>query len=135
MTTVVDASALVAALIDSGPVGQWAEGLVFGGDLAGPHLLPVETANVLRRATAGGDVSDDIATLAHADLLDLQIELFPYRMFADRVWELRHNLSSYDAWYVALAEALEAPLVTADRRLFNAPGPQCEIIIPPDSEA
>jgi predicted nucleic acid-binding protein len=134
MTAVVDASALVAALVDSGPVGQWAEGLVFIGAVAGPHLLPVETANVLRRVVAAGDVSDDVATLAHADLLDLGVELFPYETFAERIWELRHNLTAYDAWYVALAEALDAPLVTADRRLSHAPGLRCEILLPPIPE-
>ncbi len=61
------------------------------------------------------------------------MELFPFAPFAERVWALRENLTSYDAWYVALAEALDCPLVTLDRRLSRASGPVCEIIAPPGS--
>ena len=61
------------------------------------------------------------------------MELFPFAPFAERVWALRENLTSYDAWYVALAEVLDCPLVTLDRRLSRASGPVCEIIAPPGS--
>lgn len=71
------------------------------------------------------------STYAHSDLLDLGIELYPFRPFAERVWELRSNLTAYDAWYVALAEVLDWPLLTLDRRLSRATGPRCEIIVPP----
>jgi predicted nucleic acid-binding protein len=130
VTFVVDASVVVAALVDSGRDGGWAEQFLASGALAAPHLLPVEVANVLRRSSAAGDISADVASLAHADLLDLRVDLFPYAMFAERVWELRANLSSYDAWYVAVAESLDAPLATLDVRLAGAPGPICNFLTP-----
>jgi predicted nucleic acid-binding protein len=129
MTVVIDGSAVVAALVDSGPGGRWAETLLTS-DLAAPHLLPVEVSNVLRRAVNAGEISDDIASLAHADLLDLRVELVSYDMVADRIWELRHNLTTYDAWYVAVAELLDAPLATLDQRLVSAPGPTCSFRTP-----
>lgn len=99
--------------------------MLVGGPLAGPHLLPVEVANVLRRTTAAGTVSADVAALAHDDLLALPVELFPYAPFASRIWELRGNVTTYDAWYVALAEHLGATLATLDTRLRRATGPRC----------
>ena len=131
MTAVVDASVVVAALIDDGPAGRWAEELVASTPLAAPHLMPVEAANILRRAALAGDVSDDIASLAHADLLALVVELFPYDVLADRIWELRGAVTAYDGWYVALAESLKAPLATLDGRLTRAPGPRFSFIGPP----
>ena len=131
MTAVVDASVVVAALIDDGPAGRWAEELVASTPLAAPHLMPVEAANILRRAALAGDVSDDIASLAHADLLALTVELFPYDLLADRIWELRGAVTAYDGWYVALAESLKAPMATLDGRLTRAPGPRCSFIGPP----
>jgi predicted nucleic acid-binding protein len=129
MTVVIDASALVAALVDSGHEGRWAEGLLTS-DLAAPHLLPVEVANVLRRAARAGEITDDVASLAHADLLDLRVELVSYEMVAARTWELRPNLTAYDAWYVAVAELLDAPLATLDQRLASSPGPTCRFRTP-----
>ncbi len=129
MTVVVDASAVVAALVDTGPDGRWAESLLTARPSA-PQLLLVEVANVLRRAARVGSITDDVAALAHADLLDLRVDLVPYHHVADRVWSLRHNLTTYDAYYVAVAELLEVPLVTLDRRLADAPGPTCEIRTP-----
>lgn len=126
---VIDASAVVAALIDSGPDGQWAETLLTS-DLAAPHLLPVEVASVLRRAVKARELSDDVAALAHADLLDLRVQLVAYDTVAARIWELRHNLSAYDAWYVAVAELLDAPLATLDHRLARSPGPTCTFRTP-----
>jgi predicted nucleic acid-binding protein len=78
-------------------------------------------------------LSADIATLAHDDLVQLRIELFPYEPHAERVWSLRDVATPYDAWYVALAEALDAPLVTLDRRLARARGPRCRFEVPPTS--
>ena len=130
MTLVVDASLVVAALIDSGTDGRWADSMLESDALVAPHLLPVEVANVLRRAAANGDVSADSASLAHADLLGLRINLFAYEPFADRVWELRGGVSAYDAWYVALAESLDAPLATLDRRLTRSTGTRCRFAIP-----
>ena len=131
MTLVVDSSVVVAALIDHGPVGEWAETLLVSGALAAPHLMPAEVANILRRSVLAGDVSADIASLAHDDLRMLRLELFPYRLCASRVWELRSNVTAYDAWYVALAETLDAPLATLDIRLSRATGVRCELVLPP----
>ena len=122
---VVDASVVVSALVDTGPAGVWSEEALAAGALAAPHHLPVEVANILRRAAVRGDVSPDTAAIAHADLLDLRIELFPYDVVAERAWELRHNLTVYDASYVALAELFETELATLDERLTRAAGPRC----------
>jgi len=130
MTLVVDSGLVVAALVDSGPVGTWADQLLATDDLAAPHLMPVEVANVLRRAAAAGEISADTAALAHADLLSLRVELFAYEPFATRVWELRENATAYDGWYVALAESLNARLATLDLRLAKAPGPRCAFVTP-----
>lgn len=134
MTIIVDASTVVAALVDGGPDGKWAEELLANEVLAAPHLMPVEVANVLRRAMLAGDVSADVASQAHGDLLDLRVELFTYEPFAERVWELRNTITASDAWYVALAESVDAPLATLDRRLSRTPGPRCRFQIPPDSD-
>jgi len=131
VSVVVDASVVVAALVDSGSIGQWAAEALAGEDLAAPHLMPVEAANILRRAGSAGDLPADTATLAHEDLIQLRVDLYPYEPHATRVWELRDNLTCYDAWYVALAEALDVPLVTLDRRIARAPGPRCKFRLPP----
>ncbi|TMA23560.1 MAG: type II toxin-antitoxin system VapC family toxin [Deltaproteobacteria bacterium] len=128
---VVDAAFVVAALVDAGRDGTWADALLDGDALAAPHLMPVEVANILRRAVASAELTADAASLAHADLLALRIELFPYAPFASRVWELRDNVTCYDAWYVALAETLDAPLATLDVRLSRATGPRCRFQLPP----
>ena len=130
MTVVVDASAVAAALVDGGPDGAWVEGVLGSDVLAAPHLMPVEVANILRRACLAGEISDDSASLAHTDLLALRVEQFPYAPFADRVWELRTNLTAYDAWYVALAEELGARLATLDLKLRRAAGPRCRFVTP-----
>ncbi len=132
MTLAIDASTVVAALVDSGSHGSWAEVVLASDALVAPHLLHVEVANVLRRAVAAGQLSRDTGSLAHADLLDLRVDLFPYEPFADRVWELRDNVSSYDAWYVAIAESIDAPLATLDLRLASSPAPRCDFVVPPD---
>ena len=131
MTTVVDASVLVAAAVDSGPDGQWAESVLGDGPLAGPELVLAEATNILRRLERAGEISRSEATGAHRDLLRLDLELFPFAPYAARVWALRANLTSYDAWYVALAEALDCRLATLDRKLCRASGPTCEIAGPP----
>jgi predicted nucleic acid-binding protein len=130
MTLVIDSSVVVAALVDSGEAGTWADHLLATDDLAAPHLMPVEVANVLRRAVAAGEISPDTAALAHADLLSLRVELFGYEPFATRVWELRVNVTAYGGWYVALAESLDARLATLDLRLAKAPGPHCHFVTP-----
>jgi predicted nucleic acid-binding protein len=131
MTVVVDASTIVAYLVDAGRDGEWAEGVIGGHtSLAAPHLLPVEVAGILRRAVRTGDLSTDVASLAHLELGELRVEYFPYEPFAERVWQLRANVTPYDAWYVAVAESLAAPLATLDRRLARAAGPSCAFELP-----
>lgn len=128
---VCDASAVVTVLIDAGTGGDWLARRLAGAQLCAPDLLPFECANIFRRHELSGAISPDQAAQAHADLLDLPIDLFPYGALAPRVWQLRRNLTSYDAAYVALAEALDAPLLTVDRRLANAPGIGCRVESPP----
>jgi predicted nucleic acid-binding protein len=126
---VIDASMVIAALVDSGANGRWAEALLTSDSLAAPHLMPAEAANILRRSAAAGVISAEQASFAHADLLDLRVELFPYAPFAGRVWELRENVTCYDAWYVAIAEDINAPLATLAARLANTPGPRCQFVV------
>ena len=130
MTAVVDSSVLVAALVDTGPEGAWAESVVADGPLVGPELALAEASNILRRLEMAGQLSRLEATGAHESLLRLNLDLFPFAPFADRIWALRSNVTSYDAWYVAIAEALDYPLATLDQRLGRASGPACEIITP-----
>lgn len=101
------------------------------GQLSAPRLMPVEVTNILRRSAAKGEVSSDVASMAHADPLDLRVELFPYGPFAPRVWELRGNVTSHDAWYVALAEFLGSSVETLDEKLARAAGPRCRFETPP----
>jgi predicted nucleic acid-binding protein len=130
VSVVLDASAVVAALVDTGPGGRWVEHIIADHALAAPHLMPVEVANVLRRSVSARQISADVGALAHVGLVALPVELFPYEAFAGRIWSLRSNLTCYDAWYVALAEALDVPLVTLDRRLAASAGPRCTFLAP-----
>ena len=127
---VCDASALVALLLDEGADGRWATEALIGADLAAPALAAFETANIIRRHELAAVVSADQAAQAHADLLDLAIEYWPYELLAGRTWELRRNLSSYDASYVALAELSRAPLVTLDRRIARVADLRCVVATP-----
>ena len=127
---VCDASAVAALLLDSGPDGQWVTHTIDSGRITAPALVTYETANVIRKHELAGQVSPDQAAQAHADLLDLTIELWPYDILASRAWELRQNLSIYDATYVALAETTDMTLVTLDKRLAKAPGTRCRIATP-----
>lgn len=128
---VCDASALVTALLDAGENGQWVADQLSGAELFAPALLPFECANIIRRHELGGLISADQAVQAHADLVDLPVEFWPYEAVAPRAWELRNNVTIYDAAYIALAETLGAPLVTLDRRLQRAPGIACAVDAPP----
>jgi len=130
VTVVVDASALTAALVDSGNDGVWAESILATNPIAAPELVLVETTNILRRFERNEELSQLEATSAQRDLILLDIELFPFGPLADRIWALRRNLTSYDAWYVALAEALGCPLATLDRKLSRATGSLCEFLVP-----
>lgn len=96
-------------------------------DLHAPHLIDVEILHALRRLVAGSSLSEDRATDALRDFGDLLVIRYPHQPLAGRIWELRHNLTAYDAAFVGLAEALGAPLITCDSRLAGAPGHRARI--------
>ena len=127
---VCDASAVVAVLLDAGSDGRWVTDALTGVDLAAPSLLPFEVANIIRRHELAALITADQAAQAHADLLGLAIEQWPYDLLAPRAWQLRKNLTTYDASYVALAELLGAVLVTLDGRISRAPDVRCAVAIP-----
>lgn len=131
MSTVVDAPVLVAPLVDAGPNGRWTEEAVASGMLLARGLAWVETANVLRRLEHAGKLTTSAAQAAYGDLMQVRLEVFSFEPFAERIWQLRHNVSCYDAWYVAVAEASNLPLATLDRRLSSAKGPTCAFLVPP----
>jgi predicted nucleic acid-binding protein len=131
VSSVVDASVLVAATIDSGPEGTRAEHLLAEGDIVAPHLVLVEATNILRRLEIARQLTRLEATAAQRDLSAVDIVLVPFEPFAERVWALRHTVTSYDGWYVAVAEAFDLPLATLDRRLSRASGPTCRFIVLP----
>jgi predicted nucleic acid-binding protein len=130
VTLVVDASVVVALVADSGPAGEWAGEVCRGGGLAAPHLLGVEVTSALRRRVLSGGLSRDAAALALADASVLPLQRYPFEPFVDRIWQLRENLTPHDAWYVAIAEELGAPLATLDVRLASSPGVACEVLTP-----
>ena len=128
---VVDSSALVASLTDAGPLGAWARATIDDAELAAPHLLLFETANVLRRSEIVGTITSDVAAQAHADLVSLPVDLWAYEGLASPAWALRQSTTIYDAAYVVVATVLDVPLLTLDRRLARAPGVTCEVLTPP----
>jgi predicted nucleic acid-binding protein len=125
---VLDASAAIEWLLQT-RVGQGIEARLFGeGEtLHAPYLLDVEVAQVLRRFAAAGRITSERGLEALDDLTDLAAVRYPHQMLLPRTWELRHNLTAYDAIYIALAEALGAVLVTCDARLAEAPGHQARV--------
>lgn len=130
MTIVIDASVIVAALVDTGRDGIWAESLIASETLVAPELAMVEATNILRRLELAKELSPVESGLALKDLIRMEIQLFPFHPFAERVWALRKNVTSYDAWYVALAEALDCSLATLDGKLKNASGTKCSFAVP-----
>jgi predicted nucleic acid-binding protein len=124
---VVDASVLAPALADDGPDGDAARARLRGQTLAAPELVDLEATSVIRRLSRAGHLDQRRAELALMDLVALPLRRAPHRPLLPRCWELRHNLTVYDAAYVAVAEALEVRLLTADARLASASGPRCEI--------
>jgi predicted nucleic acid-binding protein len=130
VSVVVDSSVLVAALVDSGPNGIWAEEVLSRGSLLAPELARVEATNILRRLELAKQLTMPEANAAHEDLMQLDLEVYSFEPFAERIWELRHTVTSYDAWYVAVAEALGLPLATLDGRLSRAKGVNCKFLTP-----
>lgn len=119
---VVDASAVIDVLVPERADPTLTERLRGDGNLHAPHLVDVEVTHALRRLVASGELSSDRASDARVDAAELRIQRYPHRPLLERAWELRNYLSVYDAVYVALAELLEAPLVTCDARLARASG-------------
>ena len=124
---VSDASTVVLALGDDGSAGDAARQRLRGERIIVPELLDVEVIAAWRRHEAAGILDPRRAALARSDLRDFPVERVSHRLLMERCWELRANVTVYDAVYVALAELLDAPLVTADRRLANAPGLRCRV--------
>ena len=125
---VIDASALLEFLLQTS-LGARVEARLFGeeDELHVPHLLDVEIAQGLRRLVRSGEVSSGRAEEAIADLNDLDLHRHAHLDLLDRAWKLRESISAYDAMYVALAEAIEAPIVTCDSPLAKAPGHRARI--------
>lgn len=124
---VVDASVLAPALADGGTDGTRFRTRLRGESVIGPDLLRIEVVSVLRRHADSGLLSSEQAAEAIGDLLAFPITVFPTAPLLRRVWGLRANLTAYDGCYVALAEAADSVLLTADRRLAKAAGPHCQI--------
>ena len=125
---VLDASALIDLLLRGEGV-EAIEDRVFapGESLNVPHLIDLEVAQVLRRYRLAGELGDSRAEEAFDDLAALPLQRHPHDILLPRIWELRHNATAYDAAYLALAEALDAPLLTRDRRLAASRGHRARI--------
>jgi predicted nucleic acid-binding protein len=124
---VADASVLAVALADDGPDGDHARTRLRGERLTAPELVDLEVISVWRRQLRAGNLDARRASLALTDLAALPLQRAPHRPLLARCWELRDNLTVYDAAYVALAEALDATLLSGDGRLSRASGPRCYI--------
>ena len=127
---VVDASALLEVLLRTGAAAA-VEAILFAPDesLHAPHLIDIEIAQVLRRYAAGGEIDAGRGAAALEDLAAMPLTRYPHDVLLSRVWTLRHNLTAYDAAYVALAEALDAPLLTRDRRVAGASGHGARVLL------
>ncbi|HQD14614.1 MAG TPA: type II toxin-antitoxin system VapC family toxin [Ottowia sp.] len=124
---VIDASVLAVALLDDGRDGDAVRDRLRGEQLAAPALIDLEVASVWRGLARGGHLDPRRVRLALDDLQELPLQRVEHTSLLWRCWELRDNLTIYDAAYVALAEALQAPLLTGDRRLARSTGPRCTI--------
>ena len=130
---VVDASAMLEWLLQA-EAAEVVEKRLFDPEqmVHAPHLIDVEIAHVLRRSVLKGELDPVRGGEALADLADFPMYRYPHDMLLPRIWELRNNLTAYDASYVALAETLEAALLTSDRRLAAAAGhhARIELVLP-----
>jgi predicted nucleic acid-binding protein len=125
---VVDASALLEAMLQTSAAKKVERRLFDSREtLHAPHLIDIEVAQVIRRYASGGDLDEARGRAALTDLSDFPIRRYPHDFLLPRIWTLRNNLTAYDAAYVALAEALDAPLLTRDARLAGAAGHHARI--------
>ena len=124
---VVDASCLYEVIAATSMAGTVSQRLAVDTDHAAPQVIDVEVMGVIRAHALAGRLDDTAAHQAVIDLRDWPGERFGHRGLLARAWELRHSVRGWDAFYVALAEALDSPLVTLDARLSRAPGPRCDI--------
>jgi predicted nucleic acid-binding protein len=124
---VVDTSAVLAALTASDPPPGLLERLTDDGDLHAPHLIDTEFLHALRRMTISGQLTEERAADTRTDYADLAITRYPHQPLSDCIWQLRHNLTAYDATFVALAETLDTTLITCDARLTTAPNHNAKI--------
>lgn len=124
---VVDASILAPALADDESDGDLVRARLQGEQLAAPELIDLEVISTLRRAARAGQLDDRRSSQALTDLAALPLKRVPHLPLLSRIWELRENLTAYDAAYMALAEALGALFLTADGPLTRAPGVHCEV--------
>ncbi len=124
---VVDALVLAVALGDDNQQGAAARARLRGEVLAAPELIDPEVLSILRRSVASGASTERRGADAMEDLINMPLRRAAHRPLLSRCWELRHNLTCYDACYVALAETLDVALLTADGRLARAPGLRCAV--------
>jgi predicted nucleic acid-binding protein len=127
---VVDASCLYEVVVNTPRAEQVRMRMLADPDHAAPHIVDIEVFSIIRRQELGRALDATRATLAIDRLHNWPGERFPHRALLLRAWELRHTVRGWDAAYVALAEALDATLVTFDERLVRATGPRCPIELP-----
>lgn len=126
MRIVVDAGVLAVALVDNGSSGQQARQRLLGHAMYAPEIIDLEVPSVVRKQVLAGSLGADRAGQAIDDLSALPLVRVPHRPLLSRVWQLHQNLTTYDAAYVAVAELVDATLVTADARLSRVPNPRCQ---------
>lgn len=124
---VVDASVLVTVVGDEGEQGDHARAMLRPHRLAAPDYCVVEVLSAVRGRVLGGGMAPAAAATAVRDFAELTVDRYDTLGLLPRIWELRDDLTAYDAGYVALAEALGCPLITADRRIARAPGIRCAV--------
>ena len=124
---VADASVLVRAVVGAGQHGEVARRRLAAELVAVPDLARIEALSTIRRLTLRDELTVERADVAVRDLAEFEVDVYPTDLAIDRAWELRANVTPYDACYVALAEALDAVLLTLDARLAAAPGPRCRV--------
>jgi predicted nucleic acid-binding protein len=129
---VLDASAATDFLLPREPQREWVEQLILrsGETLHAPHLIDLEVTNAIRRWVARREIPERRARMALVNLEALSLVRYPHRQLLERIWQLRNVITVYDAAYVALAEALDAPLVTTDQALARTTGHRAHVLAP-----